>query len=307
MPPVARRRAEALGEPGRAWIASLPDLVADLSRAWNLTPQAVLSGGTEALIVACDAGEGGERVLKLILPGQDPEGLEARVLGLANGEGYARLYRSDLARGALLMERLGPSLASLGWPAQDILRALCDTLRTAWRPIAGAEGFPDGAEKAERLAGFIRDLWNDLGSPVSPRVLDRALAFAEDRRRAFDPDRAVLAHGDAHPGNTLLVPGSGPPAFRFIDPDGLFIEPALDLGVVMREGGMELLQGDAGRIGLERCAALSAWTGVPQGPIWQWGFVERVSTGLLATQLKMEIGPPMLAVAEAWAGIDPPE
>lgn len=254
----------------------------------------------------CRTPGGEARILKLVLPGQDPQAHEARVLTLARGRGYARLFESDPARGALLMERLGPSLASLALPADQQLRVICDTLIQAWRPLDEADGFVDGAAKAAGLAGFIRQLWRDLGKPCSARAVERAFAYAEDRARAFDPDTAVLAHGDAHAGNTLLVPDSRPESFRLIDPDGLFIERAYDLGISLREGGAEFLAGDPVRRGQKRCRQLAAMTGVPEVPIWQWGFIERVSTGLLALQLEMDVARDMLAVAEAWATVDPP-
>jgi streptomycin 6-kinase len=42
-------------------------------------------------------------------------------------------------------------------------------------------------------------------------------------------------------------------------------------------------------------------TGVPADAIWEWGFIERVSTGLYLLQLGVEDeGRAMLSVAEAW-------
>ena len=135
-------------------------------------------------------------------------------------------------------------------------------------------------------------------------MVERALSFARARRAAFDPEAAVLVHGDAHADNTLLVPGEEAGAgarFRFVDPDGLFAERACDLAVPMREWSAELLAtGDPARAGRERCARLSRLTGVAGAPIWGWGFVERVSTGLLALQVGREpLGRERLAVAEA--------
>jgi hypothetical protein len=42
-----------------------------------------------------------------------------------------------------------------------------------------------------------------------------------------------------------------------VDPDGLLAEPAYDLATPMREWNRELLDGDAARLGCERCAHLS--------------------------------------------------
>jgi streptomycin 6-kinase len=74
-----------------------------------------------------------------------------------------------------------------------------------------------------------------------------------------------------------------------------------DLAIPMREWSEELLAGDAARLGRERCAHLGRLTGVDPRPIWEWGFVERVSTGLFVTQVGADrMGREMLDVAEAW-------
>ena len=45
-----------------------------------------------------------------------------------------------------------------------------------------------------------------------------------------------------------------------------------------------------------------AVTGTDATAIWEWGFVERVSTGLLCTKHEMQPGATrMLAIADAWA------
>jgi len=128
---------------------------------------------------------------------------------------------------------------------------------------------------------------------------------AERRAAAFDPDVRVLVHGDAHDHNTLQVPGTA--AFKFVDPDGLNAEPACDLAVPMREWSAELLAGDPLELGLVPCVRLSELTGVEAQAIWEWGAMERLSTGLLATKLGYQpMGREMLAVADAWALGGPP-
>ena len=72
----------------------------------------------------------------------------------------------------------------------------------------------------------------------------------------------------------------------------------------MREWSRELLEGDTVARGRERCARLSRLTGVDAQPIWEWGFVERVSTGLLALRVGRErLGRETLAVADAFAAV----
>jgi len=115
----------------------------------------------------------------------------------------------------------------------------------------------------------------------------------------------VLVHGEAHNVNTLeslSEEHARAAPFKFIDPDGLWAERAYNLGILMREWTDEFLTGADGVAGQERCAYLSSLTGVDRQAIWQWGMIERVSTGLLALQVGWtEVGADMLRVADAWA------
>ena len=244
-------------------------------------------------------------MLKIAPPGLETMTGELRTLLAAEGRGYARVLRHDVTRGALLLERLGPQLIELGLPVAAQIEAICATLGEAWAVPPPDERLMNGAEKAASLAAFVETAWRELGEPCSARAVEVALSFAGARRRAFDPARAVLAHGDAHAWNTLLVPGSDPPRFKLVDPDGLLIERAYDLGILMREWGAELLAGDPVLLGRRRCQRPAELTGVAPGPIWQWGLIERVSSGLLLLQLGChDLARELLAVAEAWAGED---
>lgn len=297
-----RRRAATHGEAGAAWLSGLDDLVDGLARDWGLALGASLDGGTEALVMEAATADGRAAILKLTLAGTSTIDGELRTLLLAGGRGYAEVYRHDVARGAMLLERLGPKLHDLGLSTEAQIEAICATLQSAWTRPSDTRGLTTGAEKASTLAELIARRWEETGRPCAARTIETALAFAEERRRAFDPATAVLGHGDAHAWNTLLVPGDGPRRFKFVDPDGLFIEPAYDLGISMREYEDELLAGDPLALGRSRCALLSRLTGVPQDPIWRWGFLERVSTGLLLMEMGLEDqARSFLRVADAWA------
>jgi len=86
-----------------------------------------------------------------------------------------------------------------------------------------------------------------------------------------------------------------PDEFKLVDPDGLLAEPEYDLGVIMREDPLDLLDGDPH----ERARWLAARTGLDPTAIWEWGVIERVSTGLLCTRVALQpVGGQMLAVAD---------
>jgi streptomycin 6-kinase len=284
VPVLVRQRAARLGEAGHEWLAGLPDLLADLQRRWSITVGRPLPGGSASYVARARTADGSAAVLKVALP-DGGTAAQARTLALADGRGYARLLAHDAERHALLLEALGPSLAERGLGPERTIEALCATLRLAWQvplPDGGSTATPAGA-KAGQLAHLVTRLWEDHGRPCPERVVAAALACAERRAAAFDPDRCVVVHGDPHPGNALRVaaPRAGAESgFVFVDPDGFVDDPAYDLGVVLRDWCPQLLAGDAVSLARRYCRLLAECTGVDETAIWEWGLLERVSTGL---------------------------
>jgi streptomycin 6-kinase len=67
----------------------------------------------------------------------------------------------------------------------------------------------------------------------------------------------------------------------------------------MRNDPVELLQGDA----RERARWLAARTGLDTTAIWEWGVIERMSSGLVCTKIDMQpAGHEFLTAAEHVAG-----
>jgi streptomycin 6-kinase len=289
VPAVVRAKAQA-GAAG--WLDVLPDLIDSLERGWRIRVGRPYPDPTEAFVAEATLADGTQAVLKLMIPREgDDARNEITVLRLADGRGCARLLRADVTRGALLTERLGPSLHQLGLPIGQRLEILCAAAGQVWRP-APDSGLPTGAAKGRWLAGFITATWTELGRPCSERAVDHALACAARRVAAHDDERAVLVHGDVHEWNALQAPGGG---FKLVDPDGLHAEAEYDLGVLMREDPVELLRGDP----RDRARWLARRCGKDAEAIWEWGVVERVSTGLLATRIGLQpVGRQMLAAAD---------
>jgi streptomycin 6-kinase len=301
IPEPVRLKALAAGAVGEAWLAELVGTVRHLAAAWGLSIGRTLTGGTEALVTEATTSDGRAAVLKILPPWLAASPGEFQTLQSARGQGYAEVYALDEAAGAIVLERLGPPLATLGLPVDEQIAIICATLVEAWATPPEGVSSMDGAEKAHSLSEFIDATWRELGRPCPAAVIDTALDYAEARRRSFDPRSAVLAHGDAHAWNTLLVPNSRPERFKLIDPDGLFIERAYDLAIPMREWTDELLAGDPLSLGRRRCRRLAQLAGIEPEPIWQWGYIERVSTGLLCLKVGLHEGHAMLAVAERWS------
>jgi streptomycin 6-kinase len=194
-------------------------------------------------------------------------------------------------------------MEELGVPVERQLETLCAMLTRAWEVPPGVAPTRTAVEaKARGLHELVSRLWVELEQPCSQAVFSQALRFAERRIAAADAGRAVVVHGDPHPANALRVktPRVGAePGFVFVDPDGFLAEPAYDLGVVLRGWCPELLAGDAPTVARRYCQLLARHTGVDAQAIWEWGFIERVSSGLYAWAFGAEaLGRPLLTTAE---------
>jgi streptomycin 6-kinase len=274
----------------------------ELQDRWSVRIGESHGGGTFGLVASASRVDGNQVVVKVSLP-DDGFGERVRILDVAQGRGYVRLLAHDPARQALLLEALGPSMAAVGEPPEKQLVRLSATLAEAWQvpPRAGATVAPE-EEKGHTLCVMVEQLWEQLHRPCPSAVVEQAVDYARRRSAEFRLDRCVVVHGDPHPGNALQVrsprfgAGSG---YVFVDPDGFLAHPAYDLGVALRDWCDELLEGDAMRLVQAWCRLLARESGVDETAIWEWGFLERVSTGLYLLSLGIDgAGRRFLAAAE---------
>src|ERR1700676_3547536 len=105
IPDKVRRNAQAQGAEGRAWLASLPQQIEEIERDWAITVGDTTQNATEAFVAFARTADGGDAVLKIVMPGFDRNRQELRVLRAANGNGYAKLLRADETRNVMLLER----------------------------------------------------------------------------------------------------------------------------------------------------------------------------------------------------------
>lgn len=289
LPAVVRAKALAVG--AGAWIDELPALIRAIEADWELTVGRPYRDSTEAFVAKATCSDGAPAVLKLVVPrDSDAAANETTVLRLAGGEGCPRLLREDVARGAILLELLARPLYELRLPMRRRHEHLISAAARIWRPAPDC-GLPTGATKARRLADFVTKMWEELDRPCSERTVEHAQACAERRAAAHRDETALLVHGDVHQWNALAAGDD----FKLVDPDGLLAEPEYDLGIIMREDPLD------GHLH-ERARWLAARTGLDANAIWEWGVVERVSTGLLGTSVGLQpLARQMLAAADQLA------
>jgi streptomycin 6-kinase len=310
VPDLVRARAVAQGSAGAEWLAQLPSLVADVERSWRITAGRVLAGGSAALVLEASGAGGQPVVVKLAIPDGGEGGHEftneTTALLLADGRGHVRVLEHDLSRRALLLERLGRPLARLGRPVEEQIDVTAEAVRLGWRPVAEPWPLPSGREKAEWLGRFVTDMWDRTGRPCARALVDRALEYADRRADAFDPGAAVLVHGDAHSGNLLEATAPGDPPFKLVDPEGLVSEPAHDLGVALREWTPDADDREAAIQTVAWCRRVADRSDADAQAVWEWAFVERVSSALLLLHLgQPALGRPFLQTAAAIVDVEP--
>ncbi|MEM7738966.1 MAG: aminoglycoside phosphotransferase family protein [Deinococcota bacterium] len=286
------------GEQGRLWLQNLDKTVAQLAKQWHLQIAEILQGGSESIVFAATQVNDTQVALKLGIPNMCDTAKEANIYRLAAGKGYPRLLVEDKINNAILMEQLGLPLTIVQASMENQLQIMCQTLADAWIESDAPQGFLSGAEKARSLAEYIQEMWQTLNAPCSGASVEQALGYAAARENAYDPHKSLLVHGDVHGLNTLQCIDN-PKQYKFIDPDGIFAEPELDLGVMMRDFSQHFLAGDTLRLAQECCQMLASLTTTDANAIWQWSFLERMSTGLLLLKIGLtDEGKAMLSVAD---------
>ena len=290
VPGIVRKHAIAEGHQG--WLEQLPALVDELEHEWSITVGRSYDGGNEALVTDASLGDGSDAVLKVFTPRDDDNARnEITVLRLADGDGCARLLRSDLSRSAMLIERLGARLGESGLPFSQRREILCAAAERLWRLVPDSP-LPTGAEKGRWLIDFITRTWEQLDRPCSKEAVAYAVDSAERRIAAHDDASSVLVHGDIHEWNALKADHG----YKLIDPDGLLAEPEYDLGVIMRHDPIDPADPRASARGLAHD------TGFDETAIWEWAAVERLSSGLWCTRLEIQpLGRDLLRTADAVA------
>lgn len=301
IPPLVISRAASIGEVGTEWLKKLNDTILDLENQWKIKVGQTLFGGSTAFVANARDRQENEYVIKLEMPdsvGQTDFSNAIKALELVNGNGYVKLITYDYDKKASLLERLGKPLKESSIPVPEQINIICSTLQKTWTIPFQHSTLQSNKEVFSWFSGFIENTWKSLNHPCSEKVITQAYRFLESRHRSEDPKNHVLIHGDAHNANILQVI-SKENQFKLIDPDGIIYEKAYDLGVLMREWNEEYKRHPVTK-GIERCSQLSLLTGVDKQAIWEWGFLQCVSTGLLLMSIDHTSGREFLAVAEAW-------
>lgn len=278
-----RAKAEALGEVGTDWLSALPTTIASLERLWNVRVVSILEGGTASHVLRVTTAEGRDAILKLGLPGTGFVS-EVTTLLIADGHGYVRVLASDPERSASLLEPLGHSLSRSDLDPDGQLAVLGKLIALSRISVANSHAF-EVHDKAAELGTAIAEFRQTLDHGCDDVVFETCALYASRLSDSFAHVSPVLLHGDAAAANVLEVIDPRPGAelgWVFVDPEPFLGDPTYDLGVAARDWCDELLAAGTGASELLRhyCEVLAQASGTDARQIWEWAYLERVSTGL---------------------------
>ncbi|WP_063835923.1 APH(6)-I family aminoglycoside O-phosphotransferase [Streptomyces sp. JS01] len=210
------------GEEGRAWIAGLPSLAADLLERWQLRRDGGVRSGQASLVLPVLRHDGTRAVLKLQLPREETT---AALIGLRawNGDGMVRLLDHDPASSSMLLERLDGARTLASIDDDDVAMGILAGLLARLVAVPAPQGLRGLGEVAAAMLEQVPQAVTHLTDPAD-RDLLRGWASAVAELADEPGDR--LLHWDLHYDNVLAAQRE---PWIAIDPEPLAGDPGFDL------------------------------------------------------------------------------
>ncbi|MFF2226469.1 aminoglycoside phosphotransferase family protein [Streptomyces globisporus] len=214
--------ATGFGEEGRAWIAGLPSLAADLLERWQLRRDGAVRSGQASLVLPVLRHDGTRAVLKLQVPREETA---AALIGLRawNGDGMVRLLDHDPASSSMLLERLDGARTLASIDDDDVAMGILAGLHARLVAVPAPQGLRGLGEVAAAMLEQVPQAVARLTDPADRDVL-RGWASAVAELADEPGDR--LLHWDLHYDNVLAAERE---PWIAIDPEPLVGDPGFDL------------------------------------------------------------------------------
>jgi streptomycin 6-kinase len=262
---LATSYARSLGDEGRAWLAALPALVADLLDRWELVRDGAAAAGEASLVLPVLGPDGTRAVLKLQPRRAETE---AALVGLRtwNGDGVVRLLDHDPDSGTMLLERLdgARTLASL----EDDDTAI-QTLAELHARLVSQPAPPALRSLGDIAAAMLEQVPRAVTSLVDPADRQVLLGWAAVVAELVGEPGDRMLHWDLHYDNVLA--GEREP-WLAIDPEPLAGDPGFDLWPALdsRWADVVVASGDPGRVVRRRFDLLTEVLGLDRFRATGW-------------------------------------
>ncbi len=214
--------ATGFGEEGRAWIAGLPALAADLLERWQLRRDGGVRSGQASLVLPVLRPDGTRAVLKLQLPREETA---AALIGLRawNGDGMVRLLDHDPASSSMLLERLDGARTLASIDDDDVAMGILADLHARLVAVPAPQGLRGLGDVA---AAMLEQVPQAVARLTDPADRDLLRGWASAVAELADEPGDRLLHWDLHYDNVLAAERE---PWIAIDPEPLAGDPGFDL------------------------------------------------------------------------------
>lgn len=249
---------------GAAWLATLPNLIDQLVKEWQLELGDPYSDSNVSCVIPAHR-DGNAVVLKIQWP--HPEcAYEAEALSAWDGEGAVRLLGRDVDRHALLLERCMPGHHLSVCRDVDPLNVMINLLPRLWKQ-AGLP-FKTLADEASTWASNIHGDWEASGRSCERMLVDVAVDYLSELSKT-QPEQ-VLVHQDLHGDNVLSAERE---PWLVIDPKPLIGERAFALAPIIRSFEF----GHSRKAVVNRLHRLSAELGLDRERVRGWAIAQTMA------------------------------
>jgi streptomycin 6-kinase len=255
---------------GEAWLANLPETIADACDRWSLTLDGDPMHGSNALVLPVRRHS--VPLALRLTPPDERTAAEVHALRFWDGRGVVRLVDADPGRGHSLLERLHGEETLATRPLDEAMPVIARLLRRMALPDPPPDVPSTGDLVRERLETMPIE-WERLGRPFDRGILDAALAAGKSVQA---PVAHLAVNGDLHCEQVLRADRE---PWLAVDPVLLRGDPAYDLARALWtridempdaaaiRHWLEVLVADAG---LDPARALP-WVRFRTVDYWLWG------------------------------------
>lgn len=219
---VIKNIIELHGEKGTSWISDLEKFISYYEKEWQFKAEKCFPDAQFNVVLDVTQNNGVSAVFKCCLPNKEFK-TENLSLKHYDGDGAAKLLKSDIDNGAMLIEKITPgtSLESLSNIEAETQYAI-DVCRKLHTPIKNDQLFPS---LENWFTGFDRlyKKFNNTSGPFDEKLIKKAKKIS--RELLSSQSQPILLHGDLHYANLILNQDH----YVAIDPKGVIGESAFEI------------------------------------------------------------------------------
>ncbi|MFE9912527.1 aminoglycoside phosphotransferase family protein [Streptomyces clavifer] len=264
-------------ESQRAWLTSLPGLVAEYEQRWGISTGAPYRSGTSAWVAPGTLPDGREAVLKIVWPHREAAG-EAAGLRQWTGKGAVELYDSDAEHFALLLERCSPgtTLTDANLRPEDALTEAAEVLARLWSTVPREDlGLEKVADMSKEWLVEAEERRERFRPAFDRSLLEKGLGLL--RTLPAGATRSVVVHGDFNPGNVIR---SSREPWLAIDAKPMVGDPGIDPEPLVSQVDNPFAHSDPAAVLRRRYALVADIVGEPAERLIAWAFARFVQSAL---------------------------